>query len=156
MLSIRGTYPCYCYTLNQKIVVTTSTFAGFALALDKLYFTKNLSFLHCLLEISQQLKRWFRSNWGQSKNCISHDSRGSRTSEKMIICTPPTSGHSLQSQPWGRQAGTPVRFGLEHAGKQRPERKLTQDIIIFFLSYLRITGNNYQYLLSRILMRYLQ
>ena len=83
MLSIRGTYPCYCYTLNQKIVVTTSTFAGFALALDKFYVTENLSFLHCLLEISQQLKRWFRSNWGQSKNCINHNSRGSKTSEKL-------------------------------------------------------------------------
>ena len=88
MLSIRGTYPCYCYTLDQKIVVTTSTFAGFALALDKLYVTENLSFLHCLCVISQQLKRWFRSNWGQSKNCISHNSRGSKTSEKFHLHFP--------------------------------------------------------------------
>ena len=93
MLSIRGTYPCYCYTLNQKIVVTTSTFAGFALALDKLYVTENLSFLHCLCVISQQLKRWFRSNWGQwSKNCTSHNSRGSKTSEKFHLHSPQPQG----------------------------------------------------------------
>ena len=61
MLSIPGTYPCYCYTLNQKIVATTSTFAWYALALDKFYVTEKLSFLHCLLVVSQQLKRWFRS-----------------------------------------------------------------------------------------------
>ena len=83
MLRIRGTYPCYCYTLNQEIVVTTSTFAGFALALDKLYFTEKLSFLHCLVVISQQLKIWFRSNCGQSRNCNSHNSCGNDSSEKI-------------------------------------------------------------------------
>ena len=94
MLSIQGTYPCYCYTLDQKIVVTTSTFAGFALALDKLYVTENLSFLHCLLEISQQLKRWFRSNWGNLKIALV-TIQGEAKLLKNSICTPPTSEHSL-------------------------------------------------------------
>ena len=47
MLRIPETYQCYCYTLNQKIVAATSTFAWHALALlDKFYVTEKLSFLH--------------------------------------------------------------------------------------------------------------
>ena len=58
MLRIPETYQCYCYTLNQKIVAATSTFAWHALALlDKFYVTEKLSFLHSLLAISQQLKK---------------------------------------------------------------------------------------------------